>query len=467
MSTVHSKPFMQMDLERSTLDLMERPPTGEDLLPTLEYAEVGEHDHEGSAYVAYEGKVYDITEFLRHHPGGNSILVPALGSDITDAVDSSHGAFVGNLLRSPERREKFGIRLVGKLATEVDQNGCRIGLREYQSRREYLRPDTMGAELRHAVYSFLRAEGLQYQKSVPECVMLLVMFYALYGTALYMAFAQGSALWSILLGPIATFMAVNVAHTSMHGGFSHSKVLNLLARTLWDVGGYSSRCWDVEHHSHHQAPHTMIDLQTSGGTVIRFFEHQEYKWFHRYQMLYIWFVFILYSPNSWIVHTYNTLVRYKCVPRWEKWVHVIAKTCGFVLPIAYSFYHLGFGIAFRDVMLFAVSMSYFSLFSLFIQHEDAYLTEKENEPWSVRQVTTSSSWYTSNKPFQWFLGYFNFHTEHHLFPALNPALYPKIQPIVMSICKKYGVAYKRISFFELVASQTRAWRKYSHGIPAR
>src|SRR5215217_5391818 len=120
----------------STLELTERTSAGADLLPTLDYLEVGEHDHEESAWVVYEGKVYDVTGFLQQHPGGNSILVPALGSDITDAVDSSHGAFVGNLLRSPERREKHAIRLVGKLGA-VDENGFRIGLREYQSRREY------------------------------------------------------------------------------------------------------------------------------------------------------------------------------------------------------------------------------------------------------------------------------------------------------------------------------------------
>ena len=106
-------------------------------------------------------------------------------------------------------------------------------------------------------------------------------------------------------------------------------------------------------------------------------------------------------------------------------------------------------------------MSYFSLFTLFIQHEDSYLPEGENEPWSVRQVITSASWRGNSRLFEWLFGYFNYHTEHHLFPGLNPSIYPKIQPIVKSICQKYGVSYKHISYWELVSSQVRAWKKYS------
>jgi fatty acid desaturase len=179
-------------------------------------------------------------------------------------------------------------------------------------------------------------------------------------------------------------------------------------------------------------------------------------------MFYIWFVFILYSPNSWVVHSYNTLFRYKCVPLSEKIGHVVAKSLGFALPITLSFFVLDLGTALLNLFLFAVSTSYFSLFTLFIQHEDSYLAEDADEPWSLRQIRTSATWYT-NPLLQWLLGYFNHHTEHHLFPGLNPALYPKIRPIVQAICEKNGVRYKHISLYELIASQVSAWRKFATG----
>lgn len=431
-------------------------------LPVVDYRDVGRHHSERSARVAFDGRVYDITAFLQRHPGGRSILVPALGTDITDTLESLHDSYVSRMFRNEEARRRMGIELVGELAPRdsVDQN--RPGLYDYQSRREYRRPDPMADELRKAVYGYLREAGLPWKKTLPNALGLLIFFYVTYAFAMYMAFIRGSAIWSLLLGPIITFMAVNVAHTVMHGGFTDSKIINLLGRTIWDVVGYSSRCWDVEHQSHHQAPHSMIDLQTAGATVVRFFEHQEYRPYHRYQMFYIWFVFILYSPNSWVVHSYNTLVRYKCVPLREKIGHVVAKTIGFVLPITLSFALLDLGTALVNLFLFAVSKSYFSLFTLFIQHEDSYLPENADEPWSLRQIRTSATWHT-NPLLQWLLGYFNHHTEHHLFPGLNPALYPKIRPIVQAICEKHGVRYKHISLYELISSQVSAWRKFSTG----
>ncbi|HEX8411688.1 MAG TPA: fatty acid desaturase [Thermoanaerobaculia bacterium] len=431
-------------------------------LPVIDYRDVGEHNTERSARVAFDGRVYDITTFLRLHPGGRSILVPALGTDITDTLESLHDSYVSRMFRNEEARRRLGIQLVGELAPRTSGDQNRAGLYDYQSRREYRRPDPMADELRKAVYGYLREAGLPWKKTLPNALGLLVFFYVVYACGMYMAFIRGSAISSLLLGPIITFMAVNVAHTVMHGGFSDSKTINLLGRTIWDVVGYSSRCWDVEHQSHHQAPHSMIDLQTAGATVVRFFEHQEYRPYHRYQMFYIWFVFILYSPNSWFVHSYNTLVRYKCVPLREKIGHVVAKTVGFVVPITLSFVLLDPGTALVNLFLFAVSKSYFSLFTLFIQHEDSYLSENADEPWSLRQIRTSATWYT-NSLLQWLLGYFNHHTEHHLFPGLNPALYPKIRPIVQAICEKNGVRYKHISLYELISSQVNAWRKFATG----
>jgi linoleoyl-CoA desaturase len=432
-------------------------------LPILNHREVGAHNDERSAFVVYDGLVYDVTEFLRYHPGGRSILVPALGTDITDTVDSFHDAYVPRLLQSEKHREQYRIRLVARLAHDPSDDLNRAGLFTYQARREYLRPDTMGEELRREVYAYLREARLPIKKPLWECIALLTLFYGMYGLGVYMAFFRGSPLWCLLLGPIATFMSVNVAHTVMHGGFSDSKTLNFLGRTLWDVGGYSSRCWDVEHQSHHQAPHTSIDAQTAGWSIMRFFEHQPYSRVHRYQMFYMWFVFVLYSPNSWVVHTYNTLFKYECVPLKEKVVHVLAKAIGFVLPVMASFWLFGAGTASRNLLLFAVSMSYFTLFTLFIQHEDSYLPENESESWSVRQVTTSATWHTRNFVFEWLFGYFNYHIEHHLFPGLNPSLYPKIQPIVRAICERHRVRYKRISYIELVLSQLSAWRKFASG----
>src|SRR5262245_24672602 len=80
----------------------------EDALPIFAYRDVGVHNSEQSAFVSYDGFVYDITRFLRFHPGGRSILRPALGTDITDTLESFHQEYVSRLLRSDEYRRQHG-----------------------------------------------------------------------------------------------------------------------------------------------------------------------------------------------------------------------------------------------------------------------------------------------------------------------------------------------------------------------
>src|SRR4029077_11597816 len=187
------------------------------------------------------------------------------------------------------------------------------------------------------------------KKPMANSIILIGFFYSLSALGVYMAFLRGSAVWGLLLGPIFTFAAFNVGHTVIHGGFAQSKLVSLFGRLVWDLGGYSSWCWDIEHQNHHQAPHTTIDVQTAPASIVRFFKHQPFRWYHRYQMFYIWFVLILYSPNSWIFHSYNTLFKYPCVPLMHKLTHVACKTVGFVIPITLSFYLFGFATAFRNI----------------------------------------------------------------------------------------------------------------------
>jgi fatty acid desaturase/predicted heme/steroid binding protein len=427
---------------------------------SISYEEVGRHNTLASAYVVYNGFVYDITAFLPHHPGGTSVLRAALGTDITDTVRSMHPVDVGRLLESESFRQKYGILLLGPVEEDSTHERSRIGRYSYQSRRRYAADDPMGEEIQSSVMAFLRREGFSLKKPIGECALLIVMFYAAYTLTAYFAFIEGWTIACLLLGPVCTFTAVNVGHTVMHGGFAKSWILNLLGRCVWDFGGYSARTWDVEHQIHHQAPHSSIDLQTAPDTGVRFFEHQPPRPHHRFQLAYLWLAFVFYSPVSWVMHSYGTLVKYPSVRTTDKILHVAFKMTGFIIPIALSFYLHGVWLAGINLLVFAISMSYFSLFTLFIQHEDSYLPEDGCEPWSVRQVVTSVSWHTRNFVFEWFFGYFNYHTEHHLFPSLNPALYPKIQPLVRSICEKYGVHYKYISYVELVRSQIRAWVRY-------
>ncbi|MGB1013746.1 MAG: cytochrome b5-like heme/steroid binding domain-containing protein, partial [Nannocystaceae bacterium] len=84
---------------------------------TLE--ELAQHDGtHGSYWTAIDGEVYDISTFVKAHPGG-SIIRLAAGRDATVLLESYHPtASLGRVRRALKTEATH----LGPLATKVDQN---------------------------------------------------------------------------------------------------------------------------------------------------------------------------------------------------------------------------------------------------------------------------------------------------------------------------------------------------------
>ena len=53
-------------------------------------AELKEHKSEFDCWTAYQGKVYNITQYLHYHPGGGKYLMAGAGKDCTKEFDKFH-----------------------------------------------------------------------------------------------------------------------------------------------------------------------------------------------------------------------------------------------------------------------------------------------------------------------------------------------------------------------------------------
>ena len=52
--------------------------------------ELAQHNSKYDCWVAYKGKVYNITQYLPYHPGGEQILLECGGTDCTELFDEHH-----------------------------------------------------------------------------------------------------------------------------------------------------------------------------------------------------------------------------------------------------------------------------------------------------------------------------------------------------------------------------------------
>lgn len=56
-------------------------------VPMYTLTDVAEHNKPADAWIAYKGKVYDVSEFVDSHPGGREILEEHLGQDVTNVFE--------------------------------------------------------------------------------------------------------------------------------------------------------------------------------------------------------------------------------------------------------------------------------------------------------------------------------------------------------------------------------------------
>ena len=79
-------------------------------------SEVATHNDRSSAWIIYNGKVYDVTDFISEHPGGSSSILRYAGRDATRVFNANHG--------STERRdlERYYIGDLSGSLPVVDNN---------------------------------------------------------------------------------------------------------------------------------------------------------------------------------------------------------------------------------------------------------------------------------------------------------------------------------------------------------
>merc|ERR1711934_1212990 len=76
-------------------------------MSTYRLAEVKTHNTKGSAWLVVHNKVYDVTNFMQEHPGGEEVLLDVLGTDSTESFED-----VGH---SNDARDLLANYLLGEL----------------------------------------------------------------------------------------------------------------------------------------------------------------------------------------------------------------------------------------------------------------------------------------------------------------------------------------------------------------
>jgi len=288
----------------------------------------------------------------------------------------------------------------------------------------------------------------------PEFFFRLIAVYTLLITTTYFAVFKANVIAAFLWGILAISVG-GFGHEALHGGvFAKQWKNRLLALFTMDIFGISSYIYSYVHNtSHHIHPNIeKVDPDIEiHFPLLREFNYQKRRWFHRYQHYYAWIVYAvsLFFAN---LMDYDAVLR----KRWgnlrilrpypaEMFLFFLFKTLNIGIFFFLPFYLHGFGTAMTIVliMLLMGGLTINVTFALNHQNEAVINLEKSDKlmDWGELQVITAYNYHHGNVIFDTLYAGLGYQIEHHLFPLLSYSQLPEIVPIVRKTCKEFNIPY--------------------------
>ena len=263
---------------------------------------------------------------------------------------------------------------------------------------------------------------------------------------------------SLILGGLTAAIGFNVMHDGGHGSFSQSKFWNKIAAFSVNGLGASMLMWNNKHNIVHHTYTNIdgIDDDIEIKPMLRMCPTQKRYKIHRFQHIYVWFLYTLLLV-IWVFATdYTKYFRKKVgnVPlkkfsRFDHFAFWAAKVFYYTMFIALPIFKVGFVAWFVGFFIMAMSAGFVLSIVFQLAHtveETAFpipivaTNDIENE-WAIHQVETTANFGTKNKLLSWLVGGLNFQIEHHLFPKISHVHYPAISKIIKATCEEFNVKY--------------------------
>lgn len=332
-------------------------------------------------------------------------------------------------------------------------------------RRSDLDPSTAAAfskVLRHRLDSYFADRKISPKADLAMWVKIATGLIVLAGSwiaicALKLNAGQFVALY--LLGGIAqTFLLLNIAHDSNHNAISHVPSVNKTLNYIFDICGINSYMWRILHHRGH---HSCINLHgeddaLTGRGLLRFTPHEPRTRLHRFQHLYVFFLYALFSLDYVFVRDFECFF-FPAHGYLKRTRHPLRE---YAILFSSKAFYLAYMLIFPVVLLghsFLLVASAFLLVHLVVGLTVALVFQTthtvdstyfptdrgEFENGAHHIFATTADYATTNPLVGWLTGGLNHHIVHHLCPFVCHTHYAPLTCIVKETAEEFGVPYRQ------------------------
>ncbi|WP_158828363.1 fatty acid desaturase family protein [Mucilaginibacter lacusdianchii] len=339
--------------------------------------------------------------------------------------------------------------------------------------------DDFFRELNQQVHERVLNNRIVQQSIVAKSLTMLALYFTFYSCILIFG-NQTPYLFAfyILTGLTMIMVFLNGFHDAAHGAVFKSRKHNELYTYVLELFGSNSYIWKKRHlllhHPYPNLQHWDIDVKQSN--IVRIFPESPRFSFHRYQHLYMWFLYLFYTLNWLFVRDFkdffgtkdNYLKRVTNIPTVEYVKLFAAKIINFLflLVIPMLILNQPWHSVLVAFLLMHITSSAFGVTALLSTHadEDAeFPLPPENGEigmtWAMYQISETKDFSPDSAVANFLFGGFNHHVAHHLFPTVAHTYYPSITPIIREYAAKYNLPYRSYPLSEALKSHFMLLKK--------
>lgn len=300
-----------------------------------------------------------------------------------------------------------------------------------------------------------------------------VAFYlvAFVGVWASLAFTKHSVPVSLVLimvfACLVVGVAYNISHDAVHGAISRKKWVNELLFHTFTLLGPNGYIWRYRHKVvHHDCVNIAgRDYNIEASDLLRFSPTQTWRPVHRWQHLYAPILYLVFTTH-WVFVKDFQMLREKRIGNLEDIEHQPAA----VVSIAFwKLFYIGYmlvvpmlfsGWRWWQVLLGYAFYQAFVSFQFVITFTGSHLNEGlfflnpgegDAVPHSFleHQLHTTCDFNPTHPVVSFWLGGFNAHVAHHMFPTVCSVHYPALTRIIERTCAEYDMPYKQMPMHQL------------------
>nr|ACB47482.1 delta6-fatty acid desaturase [Oenothera biennis]AUF71533.1 fatty acid delta 6-desaturase 1 [Oenothera biennis]AUF71534.1 fatty acid delta 6-desaturase 1 [Oenothera biennis] len=400
--------------------------------------ELSDHNKLEDLWISIQGKVYNVTDWKNHHPGGAVPLLNLAGQDVTDAFVAYHPGTAWN---------------------HLDRFFTGYHLRDYtvsEASKDY----------RKLVSEFTKL-GFFDKKGHVTCITLLLIAMLLLLSVAGVLFSDSVAV-HVASAAMIGFLWIQsgwMGHDSGHYQIMSGPAANRFTQVLTGncIAGISIAWWKWNHNCHHIACNSLDfdpDLQHMPffavsnklfGSITSYFYDRKMNFdsFARFLVSYqhlTYYPVMCFARINLYAQSFCLLFSNRKVPNRGQEILGLA-----VFWIWYPLLVSCLPSWSERVMFVAVSFSVTGIqhvqFTLNHFSTDVYVGPPTSNDWFEKQ-TMGSLDILCPPWMDWFHGGLQFQIEHHLFPRLPRCNLRKVAPFVQELCKKHNLPYNCVSFLK-------------------